>query len=131
MSTRDLAAACQVSEASVVRFVRQLGYSGYPEFIRELREAIDQELTLLDRVEITELSGPDTDRLGRIISQEIDNLQQLYASLDMDVIHSVADVLWNAEGRILRGVPPFLYRGLLSRVVLDQDQARGADHGGQ
>ena len=68
MSTRDLAAACDVSEASVVRFVRQLGYSGYPGFIRDLREAIDQELTLLDRVEITELNGPDTERLGRIIT---------------------------------------------------------------
>jgi DNA-binding MurR/RpiR family transcriptional regulator len=97
MSTRDLAAACEVSEASVVRFVRQLGYSGYPEFIRELRETIDLELTLLDRVEITELNGPDTERLGRIISQEIDNLQQLYASLDMNVIHRVAEVLWDAE----------------------------------
>jgi hypothetical protein len=48
LKTRELAASCGVSEATVVRFVAQLGYGGYSDFIQELREVVDTELTLLE-----------------------------------------------------------------------------------
>jgi DNA-binding MurR/RpiR family transcriptional regulator len=49
MTTRKLAAAVGVSEATVVRFVRQLNYASYALFIKALRERIDTELTLIER----------------------------------------------------------------------------------
>ena len=49
MTTRKLAAAVNASEATVVRFVRQLEYGSYALFIKALREHIDIELTLIDR----------------------------------------------------------------------------------
>ena len=38
MTTKELAQACQVSEATVVRFVSQLGYEGYGAFQQALRD---------------------------------------------------------------------------------------------
>ena len=50
MTVAELAKACEVSEATVVRFVGQLGYDGYSDFQQSLREFVDTEMTLLDRV---------------------------------------------------------------------------------
>ncbi|MBU2496293.1 MAG: MurR/RpiR family transcriptional regulator [Candidatus Omnitrophica bacterium] len=93
MTTRELAAACQVSEATVVRFVSQLGYEGYGEFLQALRDLVDAELTLLDRVDLSDMNGPGAERFRRVVFEEIDNLKELYAKIDMDVIDKVMDYL--------------------------------------
>lgn len=93
MTTRGLAAACQVSEATVVRFVSQLGYEGYGEFRQALRDLVDTELTLLDRVDLSDMNGPGAERFRRVVFEEIDNLKELYAKIDMDVIDKVVDYL--------------------------------------
>jgi DNA-binding MurR/RpiR family transcriptional regulator len=93
MTTRELAAACQVSEATVVRFVSQLGYEGYGEFLQALRDLVDTELTLLDRVDLSDMNVPGAERFRRVVFEEIDNLKELYAKIDMDVIDKVMDYL--------------------------------------
>ena len=52
LRTRGLANACGVSEATVMRFVDQLGFVGYKDFIRALRDLVDAELTLADRIDL-------------------------------------------------------------------------------
>jgi DNA-binding MurR/RpiR family transcriptional regulator len=49
MTTKELAEACEVSEATVVRFVAGIGYDRYSDFQQALRDFVDTELTLLDR----------------------------------------------------------------------------------
>ena len=39
MTARELAAACGISEATVIRFVAQLGYKGYSEMQQALRQS--------------------------------------------------------------------------------------------
>ena len=53
MTTKELANTCDVSEATVVRFVSQLGYEGYGAFQQALRDFVDRELTLLERTDIS------------------------------------------------------------------------------
>ena len=84
MTTKELAAACQVSEATVVRFVGQLGYGGYGEFLQDLRDVVDSELTLLDRVDLSDMKGPGAGRFQRLVSEEIENLKQLYEAMDLN-----------------------------------------------
>lgn len=103
MRTRGLAEACGVSEATVVRFVMQLGYGGYPQFIQALRDLLDTELTLLDRVELTDMKGREIERLGRVIFQEIDNLKQLYEMLDVAAIQDAATRIINADSIYVAG----------------------------
>lgn len=50
MTTKELAEACGVSEATVVRFVSGIGYYRYSDFQQALRDFVDTELTLLDRL---------------------------------------------------------------------------------
>ncbi len=72
MTTNELSQTCKVSKATVVRFVKQLGYEGYGAFLQALRDYVDTDLTLLDRADISALKGAQTDRLRRVISEEID-----------------------------------------------------------
>jgi DNA-binding MurR/RpiR family transcriptional regulator len=93
MTTKELAEACEVSEATVVRFVGGIGYEKYSDFQQELRDFVDRELTLLDRLDIADLKAPGAVRFRRTVAEEIDNLQQLYNTMDLESMEAVVDVL--------------------------------------
>jgi DNA-binding MurR/RpiR family transcriptional regulator len=93
MTTKELAEACDVSEATVVRFVAGIGYDRYSDLQQALRDFVDTELTLLDRLDFADMQAPGAVRFRRTVSEEIDNLQQLYNSLDVEIMDTVVDVL--------------------------------------
>ena len=93
MTTKELSAAARVSEATVIRFVNQLGYRGYGDFLQQLRDIIDTELTLIDRVGLTDMKAPESERFRRVVFSEIDNLKQLHESLDLDKVNRAVDLL--------------------------------------
>ncbi|BBO91533.1 RpiR family transcriptional regulator [Desulfosarcina ovata subsp. ovata] len=93
MTTKELAEACDVSEATVVRFVAGIGYDGYSDFQQVLRDFVDTEMTLLDRLDLADFKAPGAVRFRRTVSEEIDNLQALYNSLDIDAMSAVVEVL--------------------------------------
>ena len=93
MTTKELARTCQVSEATVVRFVSQLGYEGYGAFQQALRDFVDRELTMLERTDIAATAGEGMDRLRRVVSEEMDNLKQFFESAEMDTLQKVIDYL--------------------------------------
>ena len=96
MTARELAANCGVSDATVIRFVHHLGYGGYPEFIQALRDLLDSEFTMMDRVDLISRHGLGADQYHRVISQEIENLRSLYDGLDPERLDRVAEELIKA-----------------------------------
>ncbi|PID40164.1 MAG: transcriptional regulator, RpiR family protein [Proteobacteria bacterium] len=93
MTTKELSEACGVSEATVVRFVGQLGYGGYGEFLQALRDFVDSGMTLPDRVDLPGMKGPGTDLLHRVVFEEMDNLRQFYETIDMDSLGRIVGLL--------------------------------------
>lgn len=93
MTTKELSRATRVSEATVVRFVGQLGYGGYGDFLQELRDIIDTELTLIDRVGLTDMKASESERFRRVVYSEIDNLKQLHETLGQDEVNRAVDLL--------------------------------------
>ena len=93
MTTKELAQACQVSEATVVRFVSQLGYEGYGAFQQALRDFVDRELTMLERTDMAAGATEGIDRLRRVVSEEMDNLKQFFETAEMDTLRQVIDSL--------------------------------------
>ena len=93
MTVAELAKACEVSEATVVRFVAQLRFDGYADFQQSLRELVGTELTLLDRVALTDMLEPGAKRFRRVVSEEIDNLRQLFEHADIDQMERVVSLL--------------------------------------
>jgi len=96
MTIAELAIVCKVSEATVVRFVSQLGYQGYADFQQSLRDLVDTDLTLLERADMINLLAPGTDRFRKVISEEIDNLRLVYEKTDLAEIERVVLLLKNS-----------------------------------
>ncbi len=96
MTTKELSEACEVSEATVVRFVGQLGYGGYGEFLQALRDFVDSGLTLPDRVDLPGMKGPGTDLLHRVVFEEMNNLRQFYETIDMKLLDRIVEQLQNS-----------------------------------
>ena len=96
LRARELASECGVSEATVVRFVGQLGYQGYSDFIQDLREIVDTELTSLDRVELMHKTGPGAALIGKVVNEELDNLKNFYEKLDLEAVNQTVDMLLKA-----------------------------------
>jgi DNA-binding MurR/RpiR family transcriptional regulator len=93
MTTRELAETCEVSEATVVRFVSQLGYGGYGEFLQALRDYVDTGLTLKDRADLPSMKAPGTNRFHRVVFDEMNNLKQFYESTDMNTMETFVETL--------------------------------------
>jgi len=91
MTSRELAETCGVSEATVVRFVSRIGYARYSDYIQSLRDFMDTEMTLPDRSRMIQMNGNTTDRLWRIITREMDNLERFYHSADPEILSRMID----------------------------------------
>ena len=70
MTAQMLSEAANVSESSVVRFARQLGFEGYAQLRRALQQRIKERI--VSREEAAEL---DSRELGRLVSDGMKNLQ--------------------------------------------------------
>lgn len=74
MSIQELSEKANVSTASITRFSKELDYSGFPAFQKEIQGIIKKEM--IDRKEIRELiqENNSIDVLSEIINDNIDNL---------------------------------------------------------
>lgn len=65
-----------VSESTVVRFVMEMGFDGYPDFQKSLRELIRTRLTAVQRVELTNSRIGDGDILDSVLYSDIDKIKR-------------------------------------------------------
>jgi DNA-binding MurR/RpiR family transcriptional regulator len=98
MTTSQLAETLGLSEPTVVRFAQSLGYSGYAGFLRDLEKIVHSELTGTDRFELwvhggrKRLLGPQ-----EVISKEIENLRNLWASFPTDDFFKVVKEIQTSQ----------------------------------
>jgi DNA-binding MurR/RpiR family transcriptional regulator len=103
-TTRQLAAAVNTSEATVVRFVRQLGFNNYAVFINTLRDFIDRELTLVERGRMSHLvTGSEDAELDRLINQDIRSIRAMHKNIDPAVVKAVRTALKSAPAVYVMG----------------------------
>jgi len=78
MSAADLAKRLEVSEATIVRFAKAIGYDGFPELRRRLQELFRTQVTPASRLQrkLTELSSSPGHVLNKIIDMEIQYLRE-------------------------------------------------------
>lgn len=70
-----LGEAVGVSESTVVRFATSLGYAGYPEMQKALRDMVRSKLTSLQRIEVTSTRMGDEDILEKELNSDIDMIR--------------------------------------------------------
>jgi DNA-binding MurR/RpiR family transcriptional regulator len=103
MTTKELSEASGVSEATVVRFVGQLGFNGYGEFHQALRDVLDSGLSLPDRVDLPGMQAAGADLLHRVVSEEMNNLRHFYETADMAVLDRIVEYVMESHAVYVTG----------------------------
>ena len=88
---QDFARAAGVSDATVLRFARTLGFSGYPELKEALQRRLIENVTSWRRVEktLSELAE-DSSVVAEFVGRQVDYLQTMVESLSDAHIDAVA-----------------------------------------
>lgn len=99
-SIEELAERIGISESTMVRFAKKLGYEGYQRFRLALaRETIPHELQLFE----TEVHEGD-DVVDLVFKHVKANLEQTYALINRSVIKEAAKLICNARSLFLMGL---------------------------
>ncbi len=97
MTAAKLGEEVGVSESTVVRFASEMGYDGYPDFQRDLREIIKNKLTSVQRMEITSTKFADKDILTTVLTSDIEKLRQTLECVRPEDFTKCIDTVMNAR----------------------------------
>ena len=79
MTASKLGETVGVSDSTVVRFAVEIGFEGYPEFLKRLKEVVSGKLTSIQRIEITSSAFTKEGVLDSVINSDIDKLKKTLA----------------------------------------------------
>jgi len=104
MTAKEIANKCGVSESTVNRFSKDLGYPGFPAFIKNLRNIVHAEMSAPDRLGLINLDRVKSKNsyLQYIIKDEIQNLHEL-SNIDKEDFNSFVDIIIGAKNILIVG----------------------------
>ena len=97
MTASKLGRIVGVSESTVVRFATELGFEGYPELQRALKEYTSNKLTTVQRIDVMndQLSGNDV--YEKVLNMDIDKIRKTLEESDRDEFYRTVDTLCAAK----------------------------------
>ena len=104
MTAAKLGSEVSVSESTVVRFVMELGYAGYPEFQKALQELIRTKLTSFQRMEVTNHLIGDGDVLEKVLMANVDNIRHTMDGISRAAFHDAVNAIVKARTIYIIGV---------------------------
>ena len=104
MTAAKLGTEVSVSESTVVRFVMELGYAGYPEFQKALQELIRTKLTSFQRMEVTNHLIGDGDVLEKVLQTNIENIRHTLDSINRTNFRDAVDAIVKAKNVYIIGI---------------------------
>lgn len=110
----SLAAEAEVSTPTVARLVQKLGFAGFPEFQRGLREELDEKISspLTKRDKWVD-DAPDAHLLNRFTKAVINNIGQSMAKVDPDAFDTACKMLSDTNRSV------FIVGGRITRTLAD------------
>ena len=104
MTAGKLASTVGTSEATVIRFVSKLGFSGYAEFQKKMQEVLRGKLNNLQRMEVAFERIGNSDLLRNVMLSDVENIKQTLEHINKEEFDKVADVIANAKNIYILGV---------------------------
>lgn len=107
LNTYDLGEKCGVSQASVVRFSKKLGFSGFPEFKIALSsdmgriEGQQNETFIRDAIKIDD----DSKKIAKkVVFENIDTIEDTYKLIDFAAIDKAVEIIDKSKRIFILGV---------------------------
>ena len=135
MSAIKVAQHVKVSEATVVRFALSLGYEGYPEFRKALKNEINSKLTTIERINMT-LGDEEKEKLmqrsvAAVLKSDINSINGTLESFDYEALRQCVDLIRGAGKVVIIGfrTTSLLTEHLGYYLNLILDDVRVINHG--
>lgn len=97
MTASKLGETCGVSESTVVRFATELGYSGYPEMQKAIRDLLRTRLTPNQRIAVSNSLPESADPLMGVLTADMVRIKGTLENLDRAAFDRAVEALCNAE----------------------------------
>ncbi len=104
MTAHKLGLTVKVSESTVVRFATELGYEGYPEMQKALRDVVRNRLTALQRIEVSNDRMVGQDILATVMHADAENIRLTMEGLDRKAFEQTVDAILKAKKVFIIGV---------------------------
>ncbi len=93
-----------VSESTVVRFACEMGYEGYPEFQKALKDYVKGQLTTAQRMELAYEKMGSGDVLASTLKADIGYIEKTLDTIDRKQFEKAADAISQADKIYVTGV---------------------------
>ncbi len=93
-----------VSESTVVRFACELGFDGYPSFLRAFNEAARNKLTAVQRIEVSLDRLKDGEVLSKVLHNDIEHIRHTIEATADEDFNSAVDSIINAKNIYIMGI---------------------------
>ncbi|MFS0822082.1 MurR/RpiR family transcriptional regulator [Bacillus sp. 1P02SD] len=94
----QLAKMAGVSEATVVRFSTFLGYSGYPEWQKEMQDSVKRQLTTVERLKISDDIYDSEDKaVYEMFQEEVSRIQKMADQFDITAFRQAVQAIIDAK----------------------------------
>ncbi len=98
MTAAKLGQTVGVSESTVVRFAIELGYKGFPQFQKALKELVKKRLSSVQRMSLAyDKLSADDNLASAVIQDDIRNLNATVQMVDQDAFETAVDLICQAR----------------------------------
>ena len=97
MTAARIGEAVECSESTVVRFATALGYSGFPEFIKELSDVVKLKLNSVNRIDISDATLTQSRLIRFVMQNDAAKIEDTLKNIDDNTFSQAVDMIERAE----------------------------------
>ena len=102
-TAKEIAQECQVSEPTIMRFVKDLGFSGYLEFLQNMKGLLHTELTSVERLTSADRQHDERTTIQKYCQNAMLNLETLMKSVSETDFKRIAETIYTADHIVVIG----------------------------
>ena len=97
MTAKEIAQECEVSEPTIIRFVNDLGFSGYIDFVQYMKGLLHIELTAVERLQKASQHIDEQNTLDKYCQNAIKNIENLRNAISAEDLKKIVKTIFRAE----------------------------------
>ncbi len=97
MTAKEIAQECKVSEPTIIRFVNDLGFSGYIDFVQYMKGLLHIELTAVERLQKASQHIDEQNTLDKYCQNATKNIENLRNAISAEDLKKIAKTIFRAE----------------------------------
>ncbi len=104
MTAKKISEAVNISESTVVRFAKKIGYEGFPEFQEDLRDSIKRILTTKQKLYSKVDMSTFEDSIKSSFEYDINSIKKTMSNIDFDALKKAVDTIMSSKSVYILGL---------------------------